>query len=291
MDILKQIDHNTKLIGVIGHPIKHSYSPLMHNFEFRSKNLNYLYLPFDIPPSNLREALKGMIVLGIKGFNVTIPHKEKIIQYLDHVSDEAASVGAVNTIVNEGGLLHGYNTDIYGIVETLNPYKDEIYKNNVTIIGAGGAARAVIYTLIRHFRVEKIFVLNRTIEKVEALRDYFKDKMHFENIFTDELIPVDNIENIKSSNLIINTTPIGMYPNISETPIDISEVFNSNQMVFDLIYNPLKTEFLKIAEAKGATIINGLKMFVEQGAKAFELWTGQLMDTNKIYKELQKRLG
>lgn len=291
MDILNQIDHNTKLIGVIGHPIKHSFSPLMHNFEFKSKNLNYLYFPFDIPPSSLREALKGMIVLGIKGFNVTIPHKEKIIQYLDHVSDEAASVGAVNTIVNEGGLLHGYNTDIYGIVETLNPYKDEIYKNNVTIIGAGGAARAVIYTLIRHFRVEKIFVLNRTIEKVEALRDYFKDKMHFENIFTDELIPVDNIENIKSSNLIINTTPIGMYPNISETPIDISEVFNSNQMVFDLIYNPLKTEFLKIAEAKGATIINGLKMFVEQGAKAFELWTGELMDTNKIYKELQKRLG
>ena len=291
MDILTQIDHNTKLIGVIGHPIKHSFSPLMHNFEFRSKNLNYLYFPFDIPPSNLREALKAMLVLGIKGLNVTIPHKEKIIQYLDHVSDEAASVGAVNTIVNEGGLLHGYNTDIYGIIETLNPYKEEIYKNNVTIIGAGGSARAVIYTLIRHFRVEKIHVLNRTIEKVEALRDYFKDKMHFENIFSDELIPVDNIENIKSSNLIINTTPIGMYPNINETPIDISEVFNSNQMVFDLIYNPLKTEFLKIAEAKGATIINGLRMFVEQGAKAFELWTGELMDSNKIYKELQKRLG
>jgi shikimate dehydrogenase len=234
---------------------------------FESQKLNCIYLPFDIPVSNLKEALKSLIVLGVKGVNVTIPHKERIIQYLDHVSEAAASVGAVNTVVNQSGQLYGYNTDVDGIIETFLPYKNDIAKSTVTIVGAGGAARAVLYTLIRHFKVGKINIINRTEERSESLKDYFKDKMHFSNIDTYELMAKENVEVYQSSKVIVNATSIGLFPNTDDTPTDIADSFNSNQIVFDLIYNPLKTKFLKIAETKKAEVINGLKMFVVQGAK------------------------
>jgi shikimate dehydrogenase len=209
---------------------------------------------------------------------------------MDHVSEEAASVGAVNTIVNEGSNYFGYNTDVSGIIESLNDYKEEIAKSTVSVIGAGGAARAVIYALIRHFKIEKIFLINRTEERSEALKDYFKGKMHFDNISTFELMAKENLELYKSSKLIINTTSIGMYPNMDDSPTDLKESFNSSHIVFDLIYNPLKTKFIKLAEEQGATVITGLKMFVVQGAKSFELWTGEQMDIDYIYNELAKQL-
>ena len=290
MKIIDHINHETQIVGIIGHPLKHSFSPKMHNMTFVNQKQNCIYLPFDIPASNLKEALKSLIVLGIKGVNVTIPHKEKIMQYLDHVSEAAASVGAVNTIVNQTGQLHGYNTDVDGIIETFLPYKNEIAKSTVTIIGAGGAARAVLYTLIRHFKVGKINIINRTEEKSELLKDYFKDKMHFANIDTYELMAKENIEIYQSSKVIVNATSIGLFPNTDDTPTDLADSFNSNQIVFDLIYNPLKTKFLKIAETKGANIINGLKMFVVQGAKSYELWTDKTMDIDTTLKELSENI-
>lgn len=290
MNNLESIDHSTKIVGIVGHPIKQSFSPKMHNLTFQLQGLNYIYLPFDVPTSNLLDSLKSMSVLGIRGLNVTIPHKEKIIQYMDHVSEEASMVGAVNTVVNEGNQLFGYNTDVNGIIESLNPYKDEIAKSTVTVIGAGGAARGVLYSLIRHFKVEKINIVNRTEERSEAIKDYFKDKMRFDNIETFELMPKENIELYNSSKLIINTTSIGMFPNIEDSPTDLSESFNSSQLVFDLIYNPVMTKFLGLAEKQGATIINGLKMFVVQGAKSFELWTGNEMDVDLMYEELYNSL-
>jgi len=284
------INHSTKIVGIIGHPIKHSFSPQMHNMCFQLQGLNYIYLPFDVPTSNLKDALKSMNVLGIRGLNVTLPHKEKIIQFMDHVSEEASTVGAVNTIVNEGSQLFGYNTDINGIVESLTPYKDEIAKSIVTVIGAGGAARSVLYALIRHFKVDKINIINRTEERTEAIKDYFIDKMRFDNIKTFELMAKENLNQFQESKLIINTTSIGMAPNTDDTPTEIKESFNSSQIVFDLIYNPLKTKFIEIAESQGAKVINGLKMFVVQGAKSFELWTGNKMDTNLMYEELSKSI-
>lgn len=290
MDLTENIDHSTKIVGIIGHPIKQSFSPKMHNLSFLGQGLNYIYLPFDVPTSSLKDSLKAMSVLGVRGFNVTIPHKEKIIQFMDHVSEEASTVGAVNTVVNEGNQLFGYNTDINGIVESLTPYKDEIAKSTATVIGAGGAARSVLYALIRHFKVENINIVNRTEERTEAIKDHFIDKMRFENIKTFELMAKENLKLFNSSKLIINTTSIGMFPNIEDTPTELAESFNSSQIVFDLVYNPIKTKFIELAESKGATIINGLKMFVVQGAKSFELWTGNKMDTNLMYEELSKNL-
>ncbi len=289
MKLTNKINHETQIVGILGHPIKHSYSPQMHNMTFENQNLNCIYLPFDIPASNLKDALKSLITLGIKGVNVTIPHKERIIQYLDHVSEAASSVGAVNTIVNQSGQLFGYNTDVDGIIETLLPFKNDIAKSSVTVIGAGGAARAVLYTLIRHFKVGKINIINRTEERSESLKDYFLEKIHFNNIDVYELMAKENVEVYNSSKLIINATSIGLFPNIDDTPTDLDDSFNPNQIVFDLIYNPLKTKFLKIAESKGATIINGLKMFVVQGAKSYELWTDKTMDVDKTLNELKKQ--
>ena len=163
---------DTKLIGLIGHPIKHTYSPFIHNVASQMNDLNYIYLPFDVPPANLRNALRGMIALNIKGFNVTIPHKENIIQHLNNVSEEASMIGSVNTIVNDLGKLNGYNTDVDGILATLSPHKKELVGKQVSVVGAGGAARAVIYTLIRYFKPKKIYIINRTEQRAEALKNF-----------------------------------------------------------------------------------------------------------------------
>lgn len=286
----EKLNQNTKVIGVIGHPIKHSFSPLMQNKTFEIRDLDYIYLPFDVPGEDLKAAIKGMVSLGMKGFNVTLPHKEKINEYLDEVSEEANVIGAVNTVVNENGFLHGYNTDVAGIVESLNPYKDEIAGQEVSVIGAGGASRSVIYALIRHFKVKRINIINRTLQIAESLKDYFQTKMLFENIKTYELVPPDLTRVFRKSKLIVNTTSMGMYPEVDDSATTISKSFKEGQIVFDVIYNPFKTRFLEIAEEQGATVINGLTMFLEQGAKSFELWTGETMPREDIYEILKKEL-
>ena len=283
-----EINHNTKIVGVIGHPIKHSLSPMMHNYAFNKESLDFVYLPFDIASINLQDALKGMVVLGIAGFNLTIPHKERIVEYLDELSDSAKIVNAVNTVVNENGKLHGYNTDVNGIIKTLENYKDDIAGKTVSVIGAGGAARAVIYALINNFNVKKINIINRTGEKAESLKDYFSSKMLFEKIKTYELVPPDVTEVLAKSKLIVNASSIGMLPEEDDSPTTIPESFNKKQIVFDLVYNPRKTKLLALAESQGATILNGLKMFVEQGAKAFELWTNEKMEIEKITEILNR---
>jgi len=290
MQMTNKFNHDTKIIGVMGHPIKHSYSPLMHNLSFELAGLDYIYLPFDVPTTGLNDALKGMTALGIKGFNITIPHKEKISQYLTEVSEEANIIGAVNTVVNDNGILHGYNTDVDGIIATLSDYKDRITDSEVSIIGAGGAARSVIYTLIRNFKVRKINIVNRTYEKAESLKEYFSTKMLFDKIKTFELIPPDVTKVFKNSKLIINTSSIGMFPNEDDAPTMIAGSFNSKQIVFDVVYNPVKTKFLALAEEQGATVLDGLTMFVEQGARSYELWTGEKMPVEKIYSTLKTYL-
>ncbi|MBI5807933.1 MAG: shikimate dehydrogenase [Ignavibacteriales bacterium] len=291
MQVQNKFNQNTKIIGVIGHPIKHSFSPLMHNISFELSGLNYLYLPFDVPPAFLKDALKGMVALGIKGFNVTIPLKEKVLPLLKDVSEEANIIGAVNTIVNEEGTLKGYNTDVFGVVESLLPYKDAIAGSKVSVIGAGGAARSVIYALIRYFNVGEISIINRTEQIAESMKEYFSAKMLFENIKSYPLAPPDLIEVFRDSKLIINTTSMGMHPNVDDSATTIKESFMKGQIVFDVVYNPIKTKLLMLAESQGATIITGLRMFIEQGAKAYELWTGEQMPKEKVMKALESYLS
>ena len=278
---------NTELIGLIGHPIKHSYSPFIQNYALELMNLDYVYLPFDVPAENLKNAVKAVLSLGLKGVNVTLPHKEKIIKFLDELSEEASIISAVNTIVNDHGKLIGYNTDAYGILETLLPYKDKISGTKVTVIGAGGSARAVIYTLLRHFKPEAINIINRTHQRADTLVNDFSLKMRYDSFHTFELFPPDNVETLSNSRLIINATTIGMFPEVDDTITDLEESFNEEQIVFDLIYNPTKTRFLKMAEMQGAKVVGGLKMLISQAAKSFELWTGVEMPMNEITKKLE----
>ena len=166
---------NTTLVGLIGHPIRQTLSPFIHNVAFDIKKLDYLYLPFDVPAANLSSAVKGMVALGM--------------QLLNNVSEEAAGVGAVNTVVNDMGRLSGHNTDVYGILESLEEYKDDLTGKTVTVIGAGGSARAVIYTLIKYFRPESVNIVNRTLQKADSLMRYFSEKMKFDQINCYELFP------------------------------------------------------------------------------------------------------
>ncbi len=282
---------NTQIIGIIGHPIKHSFSPFIHNVAIEIKKLDYVYLPFDIPSSNLRSALKGMIALGIRGFNVTIPHKESAIQNMSSVSEEVTMIGSLNTIVNDQGKLIGHNTDAYGVLESLLPYKDEISGNQVAVIGAGGSARAVIYTLIRNFKPKKIFIINRNERRAENLKEYFSEKMKFASIKTKELIPPSAFEVIKDSKLIVHTTPVGMSPNENDSITTSTDVFYKGQIVFDLVYNPQETLLLKTARKSGAKTLSGLTMLVNQAAKSFELWTAIDFPKDDVYKSLQLYLN
>jgi shikimate dehydrogenase len=285
---MKNLTHvNTKLLGLIGHPIKHSYSPFIHNAAFEMKKLNYIYLPFDITKSNLKSALKGMAILGFKGFNVTIPHKENILNMLNTISEEASIIGAVNTVVNDHGELNGYNTDVYGVTETLAPYKKDITGSVVSVVGAGGAARAVLYSLIRNYKPKKIYLINRNEQKAESLKNYFSEKIKYDSIQTKELFPPDLVEMFQSSKLIINSTSVGMFPEVDDSITDLGESFKKGQIVFDLVYNPIRTKFLKLAQKQGAQILDGLSMLIYQAAKSFELWTGEEMPQEQVRNSIK----
>ena len=282
---------NTELIGLIGHPIKHSYSPFIQNYALERMGVDAIYLAFDVPTENLKNAINSITALGLKGLNVTLPHKEKIIKFLDELSEEASIIGAVNTVVNDHGKLIGYNTDANGILETLLPYKDAITGTKVTVVGAGGSARAVIYTLLRYFRPEEVNIINRTQQRADTLMNYFSLKMRYDSFHTYDLFPPDNLEILSNSKLIINATTIGMFPDVEDSITDLEESFNEDQIVFDLVYNPTKTNFLKMAEQQGAKVVGGLKMLIAQAAKSFELWTGAEMPVNEISQQLEKNIA
>jgi shikimate dehydrogenase len=277
---------NTELIGLMGYPIKQSFSPFIFNVAAELTGTKILYLPFEVHSSNLKNAVKGSVALGLKGFNVTVPHKVKVVDYINKLSEEAAVIGSVNTVVNELGKLVGYNTDVYGIIESLLPYKSQIIGNDVCIIGSGGSARAVIYTLVRNFKPQKIYLVNRTEQHAEELKQHFKSKMKFDGIIPKELQQPDLISVLNNCSLVVNSTPVGMYPAIDDSVLSIADVFVKDQIVFDLIYNPVKTKFLQLADSKNAITINGLSMLVQQAAKSFTLWTGNEFPTEKVYKSL-----
>ncbi|RST61514.1 shikimate dehydrogenase [Siminovitchia terrae] len=269
-----------KLYGVIGDPIAHSLSPAMHNKELQELEIDAYYHPFHIKGKDLKMAVDGMKVIGVAGFNVTIPHKTAIIPLLDKVDPLAEAIGAVNTVVREDNLLVGYNTDGAGFVESLKQaWKEDFTGERALIIGAGGAAKAIYYTLLS-IGVQRVDICNRTIQKAEALiagQPYQADS---------KAITLEEGEaNIGDYSLIIQTTSIGMDPEIGKSPISLEGV-RSSAFVSDIIYNPAETMFLKQAAQKGAKTQNGLGMLVYQGALAFEKWTNVKPDVLRMKQTL-----
>ena len=270
----KEINGKTKIIGLIGENIENSFSPFIHNQIIIKYSLDFCYLPFQVKEVDLNKAIQGIKALNIKGVNVTFPYKEKVIEFLDEVKESARRIGAVNTIVNNKGNLTGYNTDLIGFKKSLQDNKKFVIKEkNAVILGAGGAARGVIYTLLEE-GIEEISIFNRTLEKAEKIKQDFSPffPQSSINIFSFEQ---DNIKDkIKEANLLVNATSIGMASQIDNTPLPDEKLFHPNLLVYDLIYHPAKTLFLRQAERAGAKIINGLPMLVYQGIESFYLWTG-----------------
>lgn len=264
------IDSNTKLVGLIGWPVSHSMSPMMHNSAFQNMKLNFIYVALPVKPERLPEAIKGIKALSFRGVNVTIPHKEKVINYVDDLTKEAELIGAVNTIVSDGERLVGHNTDGVGFIQSLIQNEFNPEGCNALILGAGGAARAVTVALALN-RAEKIFICNRTQKKAQQL-EYIINKIRPGLASVVEYME-ENLFDL-DVDIVINTTSIGMYPDVEDCPITNAEFFKEKMVVCDIVYNPLKTAFLKKAESKGCKVIYGLDMLLYQGVEAFKLWTG-----------------
>jgi len=252
-----RIDQHTELYGVLGYPIRHSLSPVMHNAAFSAKYINAVYLAFETP--DIKGAIAGIRALGIKGMSVTIPYKEKIITYIDELDPTAEEIGAINTIVNQDGYLIGYNTDGIGALKALKENM-KLKGTKCLIVGSGGAAKSIGFTL-KHEGAE-IIITNRTFNRGKELSD----------LLSCNSVPWEDINRIKAD-LIVQTTPVGMTPHIELCPIP-EDILRPGMVVMDIIYNPMQTKLLKLALSKGCTTINGISMFVYQGAEQFMLWTG-----------------
>ena len=256
------------LLGVLGDPIAHSKSPAMHQAALCETGLHGDYVPLHVKPEGLDAAVKGIKSMGFRGVNVTIPHKVEIMSYMDELDDSAKLTGAVNTVIHQEGRLIGYNTDGVGYVRSL---KEEALSSlegkHIVVIGAGGAARGIVYALLLE-NPASIIILNRTIERAEMMAADFRTMGNVQGL---SLSGADQA--LLRADIIINTTSVGMLPNLHETPIDPATL-PEGIVVSDLIYNPMETRLLSIAKEKKCVIHGGLGMFVYQGAIAFEHWFG-----------------
>jgi shikimate dehydrogenase len=273
------------LYGVIGDPIAHSMSPLMHNSAFKDNGINAEYVRFHVKKEQLPEAIRGIKALGIQGVNVTVPHKEHVMSLLDGIDPLAEAIGAVNTIVNENGKLIGYNTDGLGFVEGLKNIAGDCLENkSILMIGAGGAAKAIYYTLAS-LGVKKIDVTNRTPGRAEKMMETCPFPLD------SSFLTLEAAENILHHyDVIIQTTSIGMFPYIEDSPIKVNRL-KQGSIVSDIIYNPLETSLLKQAKQKGALTQNGLDMFVYQGALSFKKWTGIFPSYSIMRDTVLQQLG
>lgn len=279
------ITDETKLMGIIGTPIKQSFSPKIHNQVFEFLGLNGLYIPFDVKEEDLKKTVEAMKTLNFRGFNVTMPHKQEIIKYIDDISQEARIIGAVNTVVNNQGKLMGYNTDGKGYVHSLKDEGVEVNNKTFIIAGAGGAARSVAIQLALE-GAKKIILLNRTIETANSLAELITSNIGNITIEVNTLDKKNLMKAMEEANVLINSTPIGMYAMKEQSIIEDEEMLPSHLIVSDLIYNPAKTKLLQQAENRGCKAINGLGMLIGQAAIAFELWTQVPMPVDYVKNKL-----
>jgi shikimate dehydrogenase len=284
------ISGKSTLVGLIGWPVEHSLSPAMHNSAFSSLALNWVYVPLPVHPANVREALKGLAALNFAGVNVTVPHKQAVIRYLDELSEAAKIMGAVNTIHIKDGKFYGYNTDAAGFLNSLIEADCHPKGRRVAVLGAGGAARAVVFALARA-EAEAVVVFNRTAERaaflVDDLTETFPDShLSFAPLTSEALATLDG-----KVDLIVNTTSVGMSPHTADSPWPADVPIPGQATICDLVYNPLETRFLIQARAAGVATIDGLGMLVHQGAYAFEQWTGQKPPTDVMREACITGLG
>lgn len=263
---------DTKLVGLLGDPLKQTFSPQMHNETFQKLDLDYFYFPIEVGNEKLLSVVTGIKNMHFAGFNVTKPNKIKIMEYLDEVDELAEKIGSVNTVVIKDGKLKGYNTDGEGFVKAyMDKTTADLSQTTFFVFGAGGAARAVCSTLA--FKgAKKIYITDKISEASKSLVNDINTNI----ASCAEVVPFGQNacpQYIAKSNVLINASGVGMYPHLGESPIS-KEVLRKDLFVIDCTYNPDKTQLLLDAEECGCKIMNGLGMCINQGAKAFSLWTG-----------------
>ena len=270
------IDSSTSLYAVLGDPVSHSLSPVMHNSAFPHTGYNGVYLAFNVKGRDLASALNGIKALGIKGASITIPHKVEVMKYVDNIDEKAAKIGAVNTIVNRDGKLFGYNTDCLGATNALLE-KTGIKDKDVVVLGSGGAARAIGFGIVSEGG--RLTILGVLKDEGENLaNDLGVNYYH-----PSELRNID-------CQILINATPVGMTPNTEAMPVQ-REDLNKDMVVMDIVYNPIKTRLLKKAENLGCITVDGASMFVYQGAAQFEMWTGEKAPVDIMRRTVLNALG
>ena len=279
------IGPGTRLATLIGDPVGHSLSPAIHNAAYGIQGVDAVYLSMRVPIGQLRDAVVGLKAMGVMGINVTIPHKRSVVELLDEVRADAQAIGAVNTIVlkddgNGSTRLIGENTDVGGFIAPLAALRESIRDKSAVILGAGGAARAVLYACHTSLRPSKVTVVARkparAQQMIDALAQYSPEKMV-------SVLPFDDARGaVLEAKLIVNTTPVGTYPGVHATPWMHVDSFRPGQVVYDVVYNPVETRFLRDAQSRGATVLNGMEMLLAQASAAHTLWTGLRMPIDEV---------
>ncbi len=278
---MNKVTGKTKQLGIIGCPADHSFSPVMHNFISECLGLDYIYCAWRVEPGHVREAADGIRAMNIAGINVTAPHKYEIMKYLDEVSEQARLLGSVNTVVNRGGRLIGYNTDADGFLRALEYEGVSPSGARVLLLGAGGAAKPLCVRLAQS-GIKSIDIVNRTYEKAAATAEYVRLAAGFKAASAPKA-PFGHYD------LVINTTSAGMEPQLDKCPIEDMSFIDKDTFAADIIYNPEKTLFLRRAEELGAGIMNGLGMLICQGLSAYELFTGAALEED-MYRKIKREL-
>ena len=269
------INGKTKIIGIFGDPIEHTLSPLMHNAAFKHLKLNYCYVPFSVKREQLKEAVQAIKALNLIGVNITVPHKEAVIQYLNQLSEEARYIGAVNTILNENGKLKGFNTDARGFIISLQKEKVSVKDKNILILGAGGAAKAIAYGVLKEGG--NLYIFNRTLSKAYKIRDSLS------GIGKIEVIEELNNQVMEKIHIIINATSLGLKEN---DPMPLNPALLKKKHIFyDIVYP--ETPIMREAKKIGCKTIGGLGMLLWQAALAFEIWTSKPAPV-KVMKKILK---
>jgi shikimate dehydrogenase len=282
-----QITATTRLVTLLGFPVEHSLSPAIHNPAFEAKGIDAAYVATPVRREALADAVSGLRAMHFLGANVTIPHKQAVLPLLDSVSDTARAIGAVNTIscIDSGDerlRLRGDNTDVAGFVMPLKKHADRLQGAGATVLGAGGAARAVVYGLLNYFRLDRLTIAARRPEQAETLASEFLSYTRDTTLTATVLSEAP----VRASRLVVNATPVGMHPDTADTPWSTASDFSAGQIVYDLVYNPRLTRFLRDADERGASVIGGLDMLIGQAADAFRQWTGHDLPSELVRQQL-----
>jgi shikimate dehydrogenase len=286
MGCINEITGHTKLTGLLGSPVAHSKSPLMHNESFRQLDLDYVYLCFDVPENDLKTAFEGLKKLNVSGFNCTMPDKTLICQFLDELSPAASMIGAVNTVVNENGKFIGHNTDGIGYMQSVKDAGFDIIGDTMTLLGAGGAASSIFVQAaidgvknINVFSIKDKFWDNAE-RMVEMVNKNTNCTAKLFELGSDAVLA----DAIADSQILTNATSVGMAPNTDNCIINDKSMLREDLIVSDVIYNPMETKLLTMAKEQGCQTFNGLYMLLYQGAEAFKIWTGKEMPVEHIKK-------